>query len=319
MANTPWRRGSIKLQVDQGIEHEESASVPESPAAGFGTFWVRSDTPNVPMFTDDAGTDYVLNASTGGGTWSEETAQTTDATADVTIATPISGLTDGTQQTVEVMIHGKTGGSSTYFRHQFFTFYRDGAGAVQWTQEINGVEARRTYTTATASLAVSGNDVLVQATGEAATTIDWTVQYRTTNTIANSSGTGGSTSGIIREKLDTRGSATTTGTATGAGGTVDFTIAAGAAYVTMQFLRVTVATGTCADATVQFFRDAARTDEIYDAENQDPSTQFTDRNPATMVGNDGSALASNTLYGRITNNDAGDATFDVEVILWGVG
>ena len=99
---------------------------------------------------------------------------------------------------------------------------------------------------------------------------------------------------------------------------MDFTFAAGAAYVTLLLLRVVTATGTCADATIQFFRDAARTDEIYDAENKDPSTQFTDRTPATMMGNDGTGLASNIMYGRITNNDAGAATFDVEAVLWGV-
>jgi len=38
-----------------------------APSATIGQFWVRDDTPNVPMFTDDAGTDYVLNAG-GAGT-----------------------------------------------------------------------------------------------------------------------------------------------------------------------------------------------------------------------------------------------------------
>jgi hypothetical protein len=33
------------------------------PVAGYGRWWVRNDGPNVPMFTDDAGTDWVLNAT----------------------------------------------------------------------------------------------------------------------------------------------------------------------------------------------------------------------------------------------------------------
>jgi hypothetical protein len=33
--------------------------------AGYGQFWVRSDTPNTPMFTDDAGTDHNLLTATG--------------------------------------------------------------------------------------------------------------------------------------------------------------------------------------------------------------------------------------------------------------
>lgn len=34
--------------------------------AGRGQFWVRNDVPNTPMFTDDVGTDFELNASGGG-------------------------------------------------------------------------------------------------------------------------------------------------------------------------------------------------------------------------------------------------------------
>ena len=280
--------------------------------------WPAADGTNGQVLSTNGAGALSWTDGTAGSAWSEETAQTTDATAGVTIATPIATVTDGTQHSVEVLITAESGGSNTYFRRQIFTFYRDGGGAVQWTTEINGTEARRGLTTATASLSVSGNSVLVTATGEAATTINWKVQYRTTNTITN----GGtvSTTGIVRETLDSRGSALTTGSAAGSGGTVDFTIAAGAAYVSMQFLRVITASGTCNDATIQFFRDAARTDEIYDAENKDTGTGngWVDRNTATMVGDDGTGLASNTMYGRITNNDAASATFDVEVVLWGV-
>jgi len=37
-----------------------------APFAGFGEIWVRSDTPNVLVFTDDAGTDTVLGSGGGG-------------------------------------------------------------------------------------------------------------------------------------------------------------------------------------------------------------------------------------------------------------
>ena len=296
------KAGSIYLQND-------------GATATGGAIWVQEDASGA---SDDGSTWTELGSGGGGGgsAWSEETTQTTDATAGVTIATPISPVTDATQHSVEVLITAESGGANTFFRRQVFTFYRDGGGAVQWTTEVNGTIALRGFTTATASLSVSGNDVLVTATGEAATTINWTVQYRTTNTITN----GGtvSTTGIVRETFDNRGSATTTGSATASGGTVDFTLAVGSAYGTLQFLRIVTATGTCADATVQFFRDAGRTDEIYDAQNKDPSTQYTDRVPATMMGDDGTGLASNTMYGRITNNDAGSATFDVEAVFWGV-
>jgi len=45
----------------------EEISSALSDQAGYGQFWVRDDAPNVPMFTDDAGTDFVLNAGGGGG------------------------------------------------------------------------------------------------------------------------------------------------------------------------------------------------------------------------------------------------------------
>lgn len=120
---------------------------------------------------------------------------------------------------------------------------------------------------------------------------------------------------------DTFGSADTTANATGSGGTVDFTILVGDANesfskCTLNQLRL-VANGTCADATLEFFRDSGRTDQIYEVANVDPSTQFSDRNVAKMRGDDGSTLQNNTLYGRITNHDAGDSTFDIEVELWG--
>jgi hypothetical protein len=49
------------------IVFTEAADHSETPAAGFGQLWVRSDTPNVLVFTDDAGTDTVLGAGGGGG------------------------------------------------------------------------------------------------------------------------------------------------------------------------------------------------------------------------------------------------------------
>lgn len=136
---------------------------------------------------------------------------------------------------------------------------------------------------------------------------------------ASATGTGGWAplgGGGIAEQVDSFGSALTTANATGSGGTVDFTIAVGVPYGELKHLRV-VANGTCADCDVQFFRDSGRTDEIYALVGGDPSTQLVDRNPGTMRGDDGSALESNTLYGRITNNDAGDSTFDVEIVFWG--
>jgi hypothetical protein len=114
--------------------------------------------------------------------------------------------------------------------------------------------------------------------------------------------------------VDTIGSPLVTASAAGSGGTVDFTIAVGAGRCRMDFLRL-VSNGPSLNSTLRMYRDAARTEEIYAIENVDASTQFTDRNTATLMGDDGVNLDSNTLYGRITNNDVTASTYDIEVIL----
>lgn len=45
------------------------ATAADADTTGFGQFWVKNDTPNTPMFTDDSGNDYELATTTGGGAW----------------------------------------------------------------------------------------------------------------------------------------------------------------------------------------------------------------------------------------------------------
>jgi hypothetical protein len=58
--------GTEKLRVvgferlEGGLLMTEAAAVPLTPAAGEGTFWVQNAAPNIPKFTDDAGTDHTL-------------------------------------------------------------------------------------------------------------------------------------------------------------------------------------------------------------------------------------------------------------------
>lgn len=193
MSSTPWRRGNVKLEVEASVEHVESASVPGGvPSAGNGKFWVRSDTPNVPMFTDDDGDDWVLNAASGGSAWASATAQTTGASSTNTIATPVSALPDGEQTSVEVQIFGvdTSDATNTYYRRQLVTYYRDGGGATEWTVVDSGRDERRgTFpSTLTAGLVTSGNDVIVNADTTGVTgTIDWTILYLTRDGIASGS------------------------------------------------------------------------------------------------------------------------------------
>lgn len=52
---------SVVTHADLIIFPSESAAVPGgAPAVATGKLWVRDDTPNVIVFTDDAGTDFVL-------------------------------------------------------------------------------------------------------------------------------------------------------------------------------------------------------------------------------------------------------------------
>lgn len=61
--------GALKLSGINGtIEfiggiYEEQSSVPGSGGPGIGRVWVRNDTPNALVFTDDAGTDFVIGGS----------------------------------------------------------------------------------------------------------------------------------------------------------------------------------------------------------------------------------------------------------------
>ena len=66
--------GTRRMLIDQfavtidntDLRFPERADHASTPAAGFGYLWVRNDTPNVLVFTDDAGTDTVLGAGGGG-------------------------------------------------------------------------------------------------------------------------------------------------------------------------------------------------------------------------------------------------------------
>jgi len=51
---------------DNSLQMAEMASVTPIIGAGWGTFWVKSDTPNTPWFQDDTGADHELAVLTGG-------------------------------------------------------------------------------------------------------------------------------------------------------------------------------------------------------------------------------------------------------------
>jgi hypothetical protein len=63
------RAGSVQILGSGTLELLERAAALISPAAGRGYVWLRSDTPNVLMFTDDAGSDFVIGGAGGGSDW----------------------------------------------------------------------------------------------------------------------------------------------------------------------------------------------------------------------------------------------------------
>jgi hypothetical protein len=98
----PANSGINKFTND--ILFNETADHAGTPGAGTGLLWVRSDTPNVLVFTDDGGTDTVLGAGGGGGDVSKvgtpldgqlgvwATATTIEGDADLTFDTTTNTL-----------------------------------------------------------------------------------------------------------------------------------------------------------------------------------------------------------------------------------
>jgi hypothetical protein len=75
-ANNTTLTGTERMQIGSAgnvevfagdLVFNEKADHAFTPAAAHGSLWVRNDTPNVLVFTDDAGTDTVLGAGGGGG------------------------------------------------------------------------------------------------------------------------------------------------------------------------------------------------------------------------------------------------------------
>lgn len=58
--------GIVVFGAARYLQGEKSAAAAD--VAGFGQWWVRDDAPNTPMYTDDAGNDFELNATAAGFT-----------------------------------------------------------------------------------------------------------------------------------------------------------------------------------------------------------------------------------------------------------
>jgi hypothetical protein len=159
------------------------------------------------MFTDDAGTDWVLNQSgatpaldavlavgnTTGGTdievsdgdaivWDggagEDSVEdiTTGNSTPTTLAT-VYTMADGEIATVRarVVCSGPANADKAVFYLEQ-TFGRNTTVSLLDTQ-VNTAQLFGALTTASATITFSGNDIIIQVTGEAATNIDWRAKW----------------------------------------------------------------------------------------------------------------------------------------------
>lgn len=88
---------TTKQTTDPIFINESSAAVAD--VAGDGQFWVKDDSPNIPKFTDDAGTDFSLAKLTGAQTFTDImtfTAKPVFSTALTILGTIATGVWQGT-------------------------------------------------------------------------------------------------------------------------------------------------------------------------------------------------------------------------------
>jgi len=139
-----------------------------SPAATLGLLWVKDDAPNTLWFTDDAGTDHALVAST-------YTSSTTDATKTTisTIAT-----TSGEVQHITATLAGRQTNSANESNTYIIDFRIKNNGG---TVTVNTIQA--TYTSEdvgawTVGAETSGTDVIITVTGAIGDNISWKCSYK---------------------------------------------------------------------------------------------------------------------------------------------
>jgi len=150
-SNTPLIGGDFStglVTFNGAVRFTERADHIGTPAATFGELWVKSDTPNSLIFTDDAGTDYDLTAAGGGGDVSKVGTPVNNQigvwTGDGTLEGDSQFIYDGTTMGIDVAgttdrmtdTHIQFGAYANIAAKESMYFYCDsdntGSGAFAW-------------------------------------------------------------------------------------------------------------------------------------------------------------------------------------------
>jgi hypothetical protein len=152
-----------RIFANQGLRLAERPAVIDAPSAGNGWVWIRDDAPAVLMFTDDVGTDFVLNAAVVGNTLNAAYNQggagagrtiTADAGA-VVINNAVAGVTN----TLELTRTVGTGAALSISDGTNVTNYRGGLIDALGVLDIN-VAGTATWALASTLSFVAQGDVL---------------------------------------------------------------------------------------------------------------------------------------------------------------
>jgi hypothetical protein len=154
-----------------GLVMDEQAATPFAFTAGKGTFWVRNDTPNVPMFTDDTGTDFVLGATSSAETTFTGTVQTVNNTPTV-VATYTTAANNRVIKVEANSIGRDTAGDVAHYKI-VGTFKRNGVGVVTQIGLTSVVHFQEQDSAWDATFSISGTSIRVEVTGDSANNTEW--------------------------------------------------------------------------------------------------------------------------------------------------
>lgn len=136
MSGTEVLRVVGNARVEGDVALTELSDHSTASAAGLGIFWVKDDAPNVPYFTDDAGTDnqlaYLTDAVKSFITWGDDSIATSTTTRYLT-----PWFDDGTAETTEASYRVPSAGTAQNLRVRA-RVAGTGAATLTYTLMVNG-------------------------------------------------------------------------------------------------------------------------------------------------------------------------------------